>query len=443
MENSIISHFSSFNRSFIFEKLSSIKYGRLYITMKDQNETKPRIFGNTSLESIDSSEPKCSVIINSPKVWTRMSINVDLILEGFSEAFMAGELECDDLVALVSIIPRIQKFFFRPSNDSRRALQNASSHYDTSNALFSSFLSPDMSYSCPIWDTTGKEETLEEAQRRKVHNIIDKADIKPEHHILEIGGGWAYLAIEAVKKTGCRFTVTTLSIEQKTLGEKRVEEAGMKDRIEILLCDYRQTPKPSPAGFDRIISVEMVEHVGEEYMEAYFRTISELLNKENGIMVIQSTTETNQVSSHTLRLVQSKPLELAMAFHQTRSKIDTFMERYIFPGGYLPTVREIIERLEAGSTGSLELESVQSIGPHYVRTLRLWRENFIQNWDETKLLYMKERGDMTLLDLETFQRRWIGYFSYCEAGFRAGILGNHVITAKRPQVLSPSGIVPL
>ncbi|TGO88882.1 hypothetical protein BPOR_0136g00060 [Botrytis porri] len=224
---------------------------------------------------------------------------------------------------------------------------------------------------------------------------------------------------------GCRVTVTTLSIEQNTLGEKRVEEAGLTDRIEILLCDYRQTPKPIPAGFDRIISVEMVEYVGEEYMETYFRAISESLNKENEIMVIQSITETNQ------------------GLHQTRSKIDTFMERYIFPGGYLPTVREIIEHLEAGSTGSLEPESVQSIGPHYVRTLRLWRENFTRNWDKTKLLYMKGRGDMTLLDLETFQRRWIGYFSYCEAGFRAGILGNHVITAKRAQVLSPGGIVPL
>jgi len=157
-----------------------------------------------------------------------------------------------------------------------------------------------MSYSCAIWDTTGKEETLEEAQRRKVHNIIDKADIKPEHHILDIGGGWAYLAIEAVKKTGCKVTVITLSIEQKILGEKRVEKAGLKDRIEILLCDYRQTPKPSPAGFDRIISVEMVEHVGEEYMETYFRKISELLNQENGIMVVQGITRKNKVSPHTL-----------------------------------------------------------------------------------------------------------------------------------------------
>lgn len=94
-------------------------------------------------------------------------------------------------------------------------------------------------------------------------------------------------------------------------------------------------------------------------------------------------------------------------FHKTRSKVDTFIDRYIFPGGYLPSVRELIERLDAGSAGSLELESVQSIGPHYARTLRLWRENFLANWETTKMLYVKERGDMTALDLEAFRRRWI------------------------------------
>ncbi|KAA8573408.1 hypothetical protein EYC84_004994 [Monilinia fructicola] len=370
-----------------------------------------------------------------------MSINVDL---GFSEAYMLGELECDDLVALVSIyirnfrlfgtgniffqlIPRLQKLLFKPSNDSQRALKNASSHYDTSNSLFASFLSPDMSYSSAIWDTTGKvhEESLEEAQRRKVHNIIDKACIKKEHHILDIGGGWAYLAIEAVRMTGCRVTVTTLSVEQKVWGEKKVEEAGLKSRIEILLCDYRKTPKPNSMGFDRVISVEMLEHVGEEYMETYFKEISDLLNPEHGIMVIQGITVNNQ------------------RFHKTRSKVDTFIDRYIFPGGYLPSIRELIERLDTGSSGSLELESIQSIGPHYARTLRLWRENFLANWESTKLLYVKERGNISTLDLEAFRRRWIYYFSYCEAGFRAGILGDHVITARRPQVLSPSGVVPL
>ncbi|CAD6457633.1 552469fa-e615-4877-9594-3bfc831c7e3c [Sclerotinia trifoliorum] len=437
MGNSIPSYLSSFTRSYILNILSKIEYGRLDMTMKDRGETEPQVFGNSSLK--DSSQPVCSITVNSPNVWTRMSINVDL---GFSEAYMLGELECDDLVALVSIyiqnfalfgtgniflqiIPRLQKILFNPSNDSKRALQNASSHYDTSNALFSSFLSTDMSYSCAIWDTTGKEETLEEAQRRKVHNIIDKACIEPEHHILDIGGGWAFLAIEAVKKTGCRVTIVTLSVEQKTLCEKRIEEAGLKDRIEILLCDYREIPKPSPAGFDRVISVEMLEHVGKEYMEIYFREISRLLNPEHGIMVIQGITINNQ------------------RFHQTRSKVDTFIDRYIFPGGYLPCVRELIERLDTGSAGSLELESVQGIGPHYARTLRLWRENFLANWETTKSLYVKERGNMTALDLEALRRRWIYYFSYSEAGFRAGILGDYIITARRPQVLSLGGMVPL
>lgn len=152
-----------------------------------------------------------------------------------------------------------------------------------------------MSYSSAIWNNTGKEDTLEEAQRRKVHNIIDKACIKPEHYILDIGGGWAFLAIEAVKKTGCKVTVTTLSSEQKALGEQRVKEAGLEDRIEILLCDYRKTPKPNSSGFDRVISVEMLEHVGEEYMETYFKEISDLLNPEHGIMVIQGITVNNQV----------------------------------------------------------------------------------------------------------------------------------------------------
>ncbi|CAD6446958.1 e24b2426-2612-49fe-b763-dcff70395709 [Sclerotinia trifoliorum] len=185
MGNSIPSYLSSFTRSYILNILSKIEYGRLDMTMKDRGETEPQVFGNSSLK--DSSQPVCSITVNR-----------------FSEAYMLGELECDDLVALVSIyiqnfalfgtgniflqiIPRLQKILFNPSNDSKRALQNASSHYDTSNALFSSFLSTDMSYSCAIWDTTGKEETLEEAQRRKVHNIIDKACIEPEHHILDIG----------------------------------------------------------------------------------------------------------------------------------------------------------------------------------------------------------------------------------------------------------------
>lgn len=162
---------------------------------------------------------------------------------------------------VLQIVPRIQKLFFDPPNDSKNALKNASSHYDTSNALFTSFLSEDMSYSSPIWKRgfgNDSNETLEEAQTRKVHNIIEKACIRKEHHILDIGGGWCFLAIQAVKNTGCKVTVTTLSKEQKILGEKKVREAGLEEQIEVLLCDYRQTPKHSPGGFDRVVSVEIL-----------------------------------------------------------------------------------------------------------------------------------------------------------------------------------------
>src|SRR5690348_16205657 len=132
---------------------------------------------------------------------------------------------------------RLQHLLLRPGNDERTALANARSHYDTSYFMFSCFLSPDMSYPCALWKTyVGTEvgeETLGDAQKRKVHNIINKARIKEEHHVLDIGGGWAFLAIEAVKKTGCKVTVTTLSVEQKALGEERVRNEGLEDKISV------------------------------------------------------------------------------------------------------------------------------------------------------------------------------------------------------------------
>ena len=172
---------------------------------------------------------------------------------------------------------------------------NASFHYDTSNELFSSFLSPDMNYSSALW-SQDPDESLETAQRRKVHNIIDKARISSSHHVLDIGCGWGDLAMEAVEKTGCRVTGLTLSAEQKHLAEKRIKEAGLEDSITILLCDYRRAPRPEN-GYDRIVSVEMLEHVGNKFMNQYFEAISRLLNKEVGIMVVQGITLINSVSN--------------------------------------------------------------------------------------------------------------------------------------------------
>lgn len=191
-------------------------------------------------------------------------------------------------------LPRISRLLFNPSNDVAHARLNASFHYDASNEIFSSFLSQDMNYSSAIW-SEDSNESLETAQHRKVHNLIDKARISSSDHVLDIGCGWGNLAIEAVKRTGCRVTGLTLSVEQKALAERRIKAAGLDDKIMILLCDYRQAPKPD-GGYDRIISVEMLEHVGEKFMNQYFQTISSLLKDEGGIIAIQGITILNLVS---------------------------------------------------------------------------------------------------------------------------------------------------
>jgi cyclopropane-fatty-acyl-phospholipid synthase len=196
--------------------------------------------------------------------------------------------------SLFHVLPKLRRVIAPPTNTRSAALGNASAHYDTSNELFLAFLSSDMNYSSAIWETNVEHETLETAQLRKVHNIIEKAGIQSCHHILDIGCGWGSLAMEAVKLRGCKVTGLTLSAEQKMLAEERIAKAGLSDRIEVLLCDYRMAPVP-PAGYDRIVSVEMIEHVGRAHMSTFFEEVDKRLNKDHGLMVIQGITATNQV----------------------------------------------------------------------------------------------------------------------------------------------------
>lgn len=172
------------------------------------------------------------------------------------------------------------------------ALLNISAHYDISNEMFAAFLSPDMTYSCPVWrpqHVDAPEETLEEAQIRKLQIFIDDAHIKGTDHVLEIGTGWGSFAILAVQKTGCRITSLTLSKEQKLLAEERIAQAGLSDRIEVLLMDYRALPVPHKR-YDKIVSIEMLEAVGKEFLSTYFACINRLLKKDGGIAVFQCIT---------------------------------------------------------------------------------------------------------------------------------------------------------
>lgn len=181
----------------------------------------------------------------------------------------------------------------RSTNTLSNSLLNISAHYDISNDMFAAFLSPDMTYSCPVWrpqiESDPNDESLEEAQIRKLVRFIDGAKIKSSDHVLEIGTGWGSFAIEAVRRTKCRVTSLTLSAEQKHLAEKRIRAAGLDDRIDVMLMDYRQLPIPT-TPYDKVVSIEMLEAVGQDFLATYFACVNRLLKKRGGIAMFQCIT---------------------------------------------------------------------------------------------------------------------------------------------------------
>lgn len=258
--------------------------------------------------------------------------------------------------------------------------------------MFAAFLSEDMTYSCPIWSTTNDprshEETLQDAQKRKLDRFIDNARIKSTDHILEIGTGWGSFAIRAVEKTGCRVTSLTLSREQKELAEKFIAAAGFTDSIEVLLCDYRALPIPREGRYDKVVSIEMLEAVGREFLATYFECVEKLLKSEGGIAVFQCIT-------------------MPETRYEGYTKGEDFIRKYIFPGGHLPTVSQLVDSIAKGSKGTLIVENVENIGGHYAKTLRLWKEKFVQNFDtRIRPALISEHRGMTEDDAALFKRKW-------------------------------------
>jgi cyclopropane-fatty-acyl-phospholipid synthase len=202
--------------------------------------------------------------------------------------FLVNRANLDDATTWASSIFSGINFLMnsRFVNSVSNAINNISAHYDISNDMFASFLSKDMTYSCAIFES--KDESLETAQYRKLDRVIRQARLQPEDHVLEIGSGWGSFAIRAVQKTGCRVTTLTLSIEQKVLAEERIRASGLQDKISVVLCDYRKhVPEKS---YDKIVSIEMIEAVGKEFLETYFAKVDECLKKDGGIAVFQVIT---------------------------------------------------------------------------------------------------------------------------------------------------------
>lgn len=350
---------------------------------------------------------------------------------------MLGEFECTDLTAFfrifilnrealsngsnwTSAISSSISGLLAPLNSLANSTLNISAHYDLSNDMFAAFLSADMTYSCPIWRTisSGKRpsESLYDAQMRKLDHIADQARIKSTDHILEIGTGWGSFAIRAVQRFGCRVTSLTLSKEQKDLAEQRIAQAGLTDQIKVLLCDYRLHETETGLVYDKIVSIEMLEAVGRDYLATYFQCVHKLLKKEGGIAVFQCIT-----------IPESR--------YEAYSKSNDFIRKYIFPGGHLPSVTQLVDSITKGSQGSLTVDTISNIGPHYARTLRLWKENFLVNFDSFK-------GELKG-DPEVFKKKWEYYFTYCEAAFNTKTLGDHIITVSREGSLEQLEGVPL
>ena len=306
------------------------------------------------------------------------------------QLFIQNRSQLSNATTLTSSIAATITGLARSANTLSNSLLNVSAHYDISNEMFAAFLSDDMTYSCPIWKLESsadeEEETLEAAQMTKLNRFIDGAHIKPSDHVLEIGTGWGSFAIEAVRKTGCRVTSLTLSIEQKALAEKRIAAAGFTDNIEVLLMDYRALPTPKVL-YDKVISIEMLEAVGREYLETYFGCIHQLLKKD-GIAVFQCIT-------------------MPEGRYEAYANGEDFIRKYIFPGGHLPSIVQLVENITKGSEGTLVVEKVENIGGHYAKTLRLWREKFMKNFESRiRPALMMEHEEMGDKEVEVFRRKW-------------------------------------
>ena len=316
----------------------------------------------------------------------------------------------------------------RRTNTLKHSRLNVAAHYDISNAMFAAFLSPDMTYSCPIWlpvsSPSSATESLQDAQLRKLDRFVDHARLKASDRVLEIGTGWGSFAIRAVQRTGCTITSVTLSTEQKELAEERIRAAGLSHKIKVLLCDYRDVPTPAVGRYDKIVSIEMLEAVGKEYLQTYFTCMDRLLKKDGGIAVFQCIT-------------------MPETRYDAYAASDDFIRRYIFPGGHLPTVSQLVASIGSGSTGTLVVDSVENIGPHYAKALRLWRSSFLDHFDDTIRPELLQCRGLDEAGVDVFRRKWEYYFCYSEAGFRTKTLGDVIITVGREGAQEMMEDVPL
>jgi len=380
--------------------LKQLRTGCLVVTFPDRSI---QIYGDPA------SVLRADLDIHDYAFFRKVALRGDI---GFGEAFMDGDWTTTDLTGLLELFianrdehdqlparsPWPGRILYRMWRSLRRnswrgSRRNIQDHYDLSNEFFQTFLDPSLTYSCAWF--RGPEESLERAQLNKLHAILDKARVKPEDHVLEIGSGWGSFAITAAQTTGCRVTTITLSRQQWELARQRVREAGLEDRIDVQFRDYRAVT----GQYDQIVSIEMIEAVGHEYFGAFFAALERLL-KPGGRVVMQAI------------LIPDERYE-------TYRREGDWIQKYIFPGGLVPCLGALSDAMAKHSR--MAVESTESIGIHYARTLRQWRDNLLAARDRIHELRFDDR----------LIRTWEYYFSYCEAGFTTRMLDVRQMVLKR------------
>lgn len=354
---------------------------------------------------------RAHVRVLDPRFYRYMALGGSL---GASEAYIDGLWETDDLTALCRIVvqngeardkmergwgwlakPAHQLFHVLHRNTTANSRRNIAAHYDLGNEFFRLFLDENLMYSSAIFPSP--DSSLEEASCHKIERICQLLELGPNDHLLEIGTGWGGFALHAAKNYGCRITTTTISQQQYDMAVERIAQADLSDRIEVLRVDYRDLE----GQYDKIVSIEMIEAVGHHYYDAYFGQCSRLL-KPDGLMLLQAIT-------------------IGDWFFDAHTRTVDFIKRYIFPGSCIPSVTAMAESLARES--DMRIVDLRDIGPHYARTLRIWRERFFEQID-----HVRDQGFN-----EEFIRMWAFYLCYCEAGFAERYIGDAQILLAKPQ----------
>ena len=386
----------------VIDFLDRLPEGELSLTIPDGEKMS---FGQPG------TQPSLEMTIREYRFFRRVMVSGDT---GFGEAYTDGDWSTSDLPGLLTILASNEAVMddrgiitsaigrainylrhLRRPNTIRGSDRNIREHYDLSNEFFATFLDPTMTYSCALFNGPG--DTLEQAQRNKLRTIIDKAGIAAEHHVLEIGCGWGSFAIEAVRQTGCRVTGITISREQLELAQQRVAAAGLQERIELRLCDYRHID----GRYDKIVSIEMLEAVGHAGLGPFFKACHDAL-LPGGSAVIQVITIPDR------------------KYNAYRYSSD-WIRKHIFPGGHLPSMGAM--KTAVSQTSDLRLDDVQGYAADYATTLQRWRQTLLEKQQEIKAMGFDD----------AFIRKWEYYFAYCHAGFRAEIIDLVQMVLNKPE----------